>query len=75
MPQCHGSFVAFSRKVRQRRRDRSHIPEAPTERADMDCTCFSDVAIDARDVGLLSILRIAKAPGTTVSEIALGVEK
>ena len=41
----------------------------------MDCTCFSDVAIDARDVGLLSILRIAKAPGTTVSEIALGVEK
>lgn len=75
MPKRNGSIVAFGRNVRKRREDRNLTQEALAERAELDRTYISDVERGARNLSILSILRIAKALGTTASELSRGIEK
>ncbi len=75
MPKRNPSFVAFGRNVRKRREEKNLTQEALAERADLDRTYISDIERGARNVSMLSMLRIAKALGTTVSELTKGVER
>jgi DNA-binding XRE family transcriptional regulator len=75
MPKRNPVFVAFGQNVRKRRDSKAITQEVLAEKADLDRTYISDIERGARNVSMLSMLRIAKALGTTVSELTRGIEK
>ena len=75
MPKRNSALVAFGQSVRKRRDVRNLTQEALAEKADLDRTYISDVERGARNLSLLSMLRIAKALEATVSDLSRGIEK
>jgi len=75
MPKRNPVFVAFGQNVRKRREERGFTQETLAERADLDRTYISDIERGARNLSLSSMLRIAKALETTVSELTRGIHQ
>lgn len=73
MPKREQVFVAFGQNVRRRRDARGFTQEALAERAELDRTYISDVERGARNISIASMVRIAKALGTTLSELTKGM--
>ena len=69
------SLIRFGENVRRQREARHLTQEGLAERAELDRTYISDVERGVRNVSMISILRIAKALGSTVSELSKGIEK
>lgn len=60
--------------VRRRREDKDLTQEALAERADLDPTYISGIERGVRNPSVLSVVRIAKALGTTTSKLLHNVE-
>jgi len=48
--------------------------EALAERADLDRTYISDIERGLRNPGILNVVRIAKALGTTAADLLRGID-
>jgi len=59
--------------VRSRREAKDLTQEKLAEMADLDRTFISDVERGGRNLSLLNIQRIAKALGTSISELTYGL--
>jgi transcriptional regulator with XRE-family HTH domain len=66
---------AFGRNVKKLREQKGLSQEQLAEKADVDRTYLSDVERGARNLGIKNVARIAKALGTTVSNLCDGIEK
>ena len=75
MPKRNPVLAAFGQNVRKRRDQKALTQEALAEKAELDRTYISDVERGARNVSMMSMLRIARALGTTVSELTRGIKK
>jgi transcriptional regulator with XRE-family HTH domain len=74
MPKRNPLLAAFGRSVRKRREAREFTQEALAEKANLDRTYISDVERGARNLSIFSMSRIAKALGTTISDLAKGID-
>lgn len=61
--------VAFGRNVRKRREEIDLTQEALAEKAALDRTYISDIERGSRNLSISNIVRIAKALGTTASDL------
>jgi len=68
-------LAAFGSNVRKAREAKDFTQEKLAEKADLDQTYISGIERGVRNPSVISIVRIAKALGTTVSEISKGIEK
>ena len=75
MPKRNTSLLRFGQNMRKQREAKSLTQETLAERAELDRTYISDVERGVRNVSMISMLRIAKALGSTVSELSKGIEK
>ncbi len=66
---------AFGLNVRKRREANSLTQERAGEKADLDPTYISGIERGVRNPSLLSICRLAKALGVSVSELVEGVRE
>lgn len=66
---------AFGLNVRKRREASSLTQERAGEKANLDPTYISGIERGVRNPSLLSICRIAKALGVSVSELVEGVRE
>ncbi len=66
---------AFGLNVRKRRESRGLTQESAGEKADLDPTYISGIERGVRNPSLLSICRLAKALGISVSELVEGVRE
>ena len=66
-------LAAFGLNVRQRREALGLSQLKAAERADLDPTYISGIERGVRNPSLLSIVRLAKALGVTMSELCEGV--
>jgi transcriptional regulator with XRE-family HTH domain len=66
---------ALGRNIRKRREAKDLTQEALAELASLDRTYISDVERGGRNLSLSSIARIAKALGTTISDLTRGIDK
>ena len=67
--------IALGRSVRKRREAKALTQEVLAELAGLDRTYISAVERGGRNLSLSSIARIAKALGTTISELTSGIDK
>ncbi len=67
--------IALGRSIRKRREARDFTQEELAELAGLDRTYISDVERGGRNLSLSSIARIAKALGTSISDLTRGIEK
>ena len=75
MPKRNTSLLRFGQNMRKQREAKNLTQETLAERAELDRTYISDVERGVRNVSMLSMLRIAKALGSSVSELSKGIEK
>ena len=75
MPKRHISLVRFGHNVRKHREAKGLTQETLAERAELDRTYISDIERGVRNVSMMSMLRIARARGATVSELSKGIDK
>jgi transcriptional regulator with XRE-family HTH domain len=75
MPKRNPILAAFGRNVRKRREARDLTQESLAEKAELDRTYISDVERGARNVSILSIARIAKALGMSISELSREIDR
>jgi transcriptional regulator with XRE-family HTH domain len=68
-------LAAFGSNVRKAREAKDFTQEKLAEKADLDQTYISGIERGLRNPSVVSIVRIAKALGTTVSEISKGIER
>jgi transcriptional regulator with XRE-family HTH domain len=61
--------IAFGRNVRKRREGIDLTQEALAEKAGLDRTYISDIERGSRNLSISNIVRIAKALGTTASDL------
>ena len=73
MPPAEPALKKFGANVRARRDARDLSQEKLAELADLDRTYISSVERGARNISLLSSLRIAKALKTSVAELCEGI--
>jgi transcriptional regulator with XRE-family HTH domain len=66
-------LAAFGLNVRQRREALGLSQLKAAEKANLDPTYISGIERGVRNPSLLSIVRVAKALGTTISELCEGV--
>ena len=66
---------AFGLNVRKRREASGLTQEAASEKANLDPTYISGIERGVRNPSLVSICRIAKALGVSVSELLEGVRE
>ncbi len=66
---------AFGLNVRKRREARGLTQERAGEKANLDPTYISGIERGVRNPSLLSICRLAKALGVSVSELVNGVRE
>ena len=66
-------LAAFGLNVRQRREALGLSQLKAAEKADLDPTYISGIERGVRNPSLLSIVRVAKALGTTMSDLCEGV--
>jgi len=74
MSQRHRALTAFGLSLRRERESKSLTQEKLAEKADLDPTYISGIERGVRNPSLLSIVRIAKALGTTTSHLSRGIE-
>ena len=74
MSRPQSAQVALGRNVRKRREQIDLTQENLAEKAELDRTYISDIERGARNLSLSSILRIAKALGTTVSDLCHNID-
>jgi transcriptional regulator with XRE-family HTH domain len=67
-------LTVFGSNLRREREGKKLTQEKLAERADLDPTYISGIERGVRNPSLLSIVRIAKALGTTASHLSRGVE-
>ncbi len=67
------TLSAFGLNVLRRREAKGLSQEKLAEKADLDRTYISGIERGVRNPGLISIARVAKALGVTVSELCEGV--
>jgi transcriptional regulator with XRE-family HTH domain len=75
MPKRNPLLAAFGRNVRKRREAKGLTQEALAEKAELDRTYISGIERGARNASMLSIARIAKALGSSISELSREVER
>ena len=66
---------AFGANVRKAREKKELTQEGLAEKADLDQTYISGIERGVRNPSVLSIVRLAKALGSTTSELSGGIEK
>ena len=71
----HRALNAFGLNVRKTREAKAFTQERLAEKADLDPTYISGIERGVRNPSFLSIIRIAKALGTTVAELSNGVDR
>lgn len=69
----HGLNV-LGANVRKRREEKDLTQEALAERANLDPTYISGIERGVRNPSVLSVVRIAKALGTTTSKLLTNVD-
>lgn len=74
MSQRHRALTVFGSNLRREREGKKLTQEKLAERADLDPTYISGIERGIRNPSLLSIVRIAKALGTTASDLSRGIE-
>ena len=75
MPAPDPALKRFGANVRARREARELSQEKLAELADLDRTYISSVERGARNISLLSTIRIAKGLRTTVADLCVGVDR
>jgi transcriptional regulator with XRE-family HTH domain len=73
MPQRQSVLAAFGRSVRKHREVLGLSQEALAEKAGLHATYISGIERGIRNPSIHSVARIAKALGTSISELCLGV--
>ena len=73
MPKNDSVLAALGQNVRQTRESKQFTQEKLAEFAGLDPTYISGIERGVRNPSLLSIVRVAKALGVTVSELCEGV--
>jgi transcriptional regulator with XRE-family HTH domain len=71
----HRALTAFGSNLRRERESKKLTQEKLAEKAELDPTYISGIERGVRNPSLLSIVRIAKALGTTPSNLSRGIEK
>ena len=71
----HPGPFPFGLNVRKLREASALTQETLAEKADLDPTYISGIERGVRNPSLLSIVRVAKALGTSVSQLSQGVGK
>ncbi|HTB79278.1 MAG TPA: helix-turn-helix transcriptional regulator [Opitutaceae bacterium] len=74
MPVTESALKKFGANVRTKRDEKELSQEKLAELADLDRTYISSVERGARNISLLSTLRIAKALKMSVSELCEGID-
>jgi len=73
MAQRHDALSTFGLNVRRRREARELTQEDLAEKADLDPTYISGIERGVRNPSLLSIVRLATALETSVSDLSKGL--
>jgi transcriptional regulator with XRE-family HTH domain len=73
MAKRHPVLTAFGLNVRKQREARGLTQEALAEKADLDQTYISGVERGIRNPSVLSIAKIAKAFGVSLSQLTNGI--
>ncbi len=68
-------LTAFGSNVRKKREALDFTQERLAEKANLDQTYISGIERGIRNPSVLSIVRLAVALGTTVSDLSKGIEK
>ena len=74
MTKRHRALTAFGLNLRRERESKQLTQEKLAEKADLDPTYISGIERGVRNPSLLSIVRIAKALGTTVSSLSKRID-
>jgi transcriptional regulator with XRE-family HTH domain len=74
MPKRHRALTAFGLAVRRTREAKGLTQEKLAERADLDSTYISGIERGVRNASLLSLVRVAKGLGVSLSELCKGVQ-
>jgi len=75
MAKKNSVLAAFGSNVRKAREKKELTQEGLAEKADLDQTYISGIERGVRNPSVLSIVRLAKALGSTTSELSRGIEK
>jgi transcriptional regulator with XRE-family HTH domain len=73
MAKRHPVLTAFGLNVRKRRESKGLTQEALAEKADLDQTYISGIERGIRNPSVLSIAKIAKALGVSLSQLTNGI--
>ena len=74
MMKRHRALSALGLNVRKRRESRRFTQEALAERADLDPTYISGIERGVRNPSILSLVRIAAALDTPISELCQSID-
>lgn len=75
MPKRHRALTTFGSNVRKQREAKHLTQEALAEKADLDPTYISGIERGIRNPSVLSIVRLAHALESTLSELCTGVRE
>jgi len=75
MPVLEPSLRKFGANVRAKRDAKELSQEKLAELADLDRTYISSVERGARNISMLSVVRIAKALKTSAAELCEGIDR
>ena len=73
MPRRHPVLTAFGLSVRKQREAHGLTQESLAEKADLDQTYISGIERGIRNPSVLSIAKIAKALGVSLSQLTNGI--
>jgi transcriptional regulator with XRE-family HTH domain len=73
MMKRHRALSAFGLNVRKQREAKELTQERLAEKAELDPTYISGIERGVRNPSLLSIVRVAKALGISVSDLSKGI--
>ena len=68
-------LAAFGSNVRKAREAKDFTQEQLAEKADLDQTYISGIERGLRNPSIISVVRIAKALGSSTAELSKGIEK
>ena len=74
MAHRHRALTAFGSNLRSERERKKLTQEKLAEKADLDPSYISGIERGIRNPSILSVVRIANALGTTVSDLSRGIE-
>jgi transcriptional regulator with XRE-family HTH domain len=74
MAHRHRALTAFGSNLRSERERKKLTQEKLAEKADLDPSYISGIERGIRNPSILSVVRIASALGTSVSNLSRGIE-